>query len=1006
MSRIKTWTWAALLLAIGATFTAWLWSLGRHSDAVPFLPRQRVGHWIIFPKPLNPLPHRAISSSAVFQRSFQLESRPSQARLSIRAFKEARIVINGEILTNVHLTAQAWKRGSVIEIASLLRTGTNTFSITVSNAFGPPALWLSLEAAPVVLHTDSEWQVSLNGSIDQPAAIASSPPPIRPGNYLFGRERIVESIKRLWPGLSAVLIVSVAVIILGPRVCQYPSLRSRPWLQQLASPKGLVLLIALSWIVLLANNLPQLPELLGFDRDGHLQYIDYILQKHALPLANEGWQMYQPPLYYLLSALAVVPFSESASSSGAVLGLRVLSSIIGLAHLAIIFLCLRLLFPNQRSRQAIGLLIAGFMAANIYLSHHITNEGLSALLVTASLYFCLRLLKSETQSTRLTLAAGISLGLALLTKFSAIVALPFVLAAVAWPQTGAPLTGPALRSSLPRVALVLLGTVLTCGWHFARVGYHFGNPLIGNWDPKLPFAWWQEPGYRTAQWYCNFGSSLNAPQFSSLWGFADGLYSSCWGDGLCSGGVWGFRPPWNYHLMNVSYVLALIPTLLVIAGFLRSAAEFFRKPNPELLLFVGLLSAFAAALVYMTLKIPSYAQVKAFYALPALLPLCAFAARGWDLLSKNKAGLKAACSIGLLAWSISAYGAFWIRSGNAATPTIRGVGFADDGKYEEAIRELSDAVQHHPDYVPARLQLADTLQRVRRYDESSQQIAAVLSQQPEEPEAYIKLAVNAGSQGRYDQAAADLQRAIRRLPDHPTAYQQLATCFNRLNAPEHAVLACREGLRIDPFNPEIHYLLAQAASALRDFTNAIGHLHLALALKPERVEARALLAEVLTSSSEHQQAIAELEIAIRSKPEDANLHYLLAVNFNLQGETQNAIEQYREALRLEPNMVPALNNLAWILAVNPQDKLRNGAEAVRLAEKATELSGGEQPVFWGTLAAAYAEASRFQEAVATAQKAQALASKIGQPDVAEKNGELLQFYRSGKPYRETVAARP
>ena len=96
----------------------------------------------------------------------------------------------------------------------------------------------------------------------------------------------------------------------------------------------------------------------------------------------------------------------------------------------------------------------------------------------------------------------------------------------------------------------------------------------------------------------------------------------------------------------------------------------------------------------------------------------------------------------------------------------------------------------------------------------------------------------------------------------------------------------------------------------------------------------------------------------------------------------------------------ALNNLAWILATSPDDGLRNGTEAVRLAERACELTHYDEPLFIGTLAAAYAESGRFPEAVTTAEKAEQLATTAGLTDVAAKNRQLLELYRAGKSYHE------
>ena len=89
-----------------------------------------------------------------------------------------------------------------------------------------------------------------------------------------------------------------------------------------------------------------------------------------------------------------------------------------------------------------------------------------------------------------------------------------------------------------------------------------------------------------------------------------------------------------------------------------------------------------------------------------------------------------------------------------------------------------------------------------------------------------------------------------------------------------------------------------------------------------------------------------------------------------------------------------------MLATSPDAGLRNGAEAVRLAERACELTHYVEPSFIGTLAAAYAEAGRFPEAVTTAEKAEQLATDAGSKKTAEENRQRLEFYRAAKPYHE------
>jgi tetratricopeptide (TPR) repeat protein len=112
------------------------------------------------------------------------------------------------------------------------------------------------------------------------------------------------------------------------------------------------------------------------------------------------------------------------------------------------------------------------------------------------------------------------------------------------------------------------------------------------------------------------------------------------------------------------------------------------------------------------------------------------------------------------------------------------------------------------------------------------------------------------------------------------------------------------------------------------------------------------------------------------------------------------------ASRLNPNSYQPLNNLAWLLATLPDAEIRNGSEAIRLAQRACELTDYKVTACIGTLAAAYAEAGRFEDAVATAQKACDLAIQNNETNLLQKNQELLELYRSHKPYHEALPIAP
>ena len=169
-------------------------------------------------------------------------------------------------------------------------------------------------------------------------------------------------------------------------------------------------------------------------------------------------------------------------------------------------------------------------------------------------------------------------------------------------------------------------------------------------------------------------------------------------------------------------------------------------------------------------------------------------------------------------------------------------------------------------------------------------------------------------------------------------------------------------------------------------------------------EAFFALAELLAKRGDRQGALTNCQAALQLHLNPLNRVQAGQVLAQL-GRSAEAIEQYRLALASVPDLIPALNNLAWILASDPDAANRNGAEAVRLAEQADALSLHQVPVVLGTLGAAYAEAGRFAEAIQAGQKAAELAEAAGEKEVAERNRELLKLYRAGRAYREGSGGR-
>ena len=206
----------------------------------------------------------------------------------------------------------------------------------------------------------------------------------------------------------------------------------------------------------------------------------------------------------------------------------------------------------------------------------------------------------------------------------------------------------------------------------------------------------------------------------------------------------------------------------------------------------------------------------------------------------------------------------------------------------------------------------------------------------------------------------------------------------------------------DPRRSDIQWRLGGVLASQGKSVEA-GRQYQASLQKPPSPEAHLAFAELLARGGDRQGALTNCQAALAMHLTPLNRVQAGQVLASL-GRGAEAISQYREAISQVPDLVPALNNLAWVLASDAEATNRNGVEAVQLAERAAALCDHQIPVVVGTLAAAYAEAGRFTEAVQTAQKACALAEAAGQKEVAEKNRQLLELYRSGRAYREVPGA--
>jgi Flp pilus assembly protein TadD len=214
-------------------------------------------------------------------------------------------------------------------------------------------------------------------------------------------------------------------------------------------------------------------------------------------------------------------------------------------------------------------------------------------------------------------------------------------------------------------------------------------------------------------------------------------------------------------------------------------------------------------------------------------------------------------------------------------------------------------------------------------------------------------------------------------------------------AREHLVAS----LAVKPDNAQAHSNLGRVLSLQGKFAEADGQFQAAVGLKPKDAEIRRSYASFLAEQGRREDAVKQLRELLQLKP-DTEARVQLATLLYQRGKPREAVAEYRQVLAAKPDQPEALRNLAWLLATNPDGAVRDGADAVRFAERGCLLTNDKQAQMLGTLAAAYAETGRFADAVATAQKAIELARADGDTRFAAVNEQLLRLYRAGKPYHE------
>jgi len=339
-------------------------------------------------------------------------------------------------------------------------------------------------------------------------------------------------------------------------------------------------------------------------------------------------------------------------------------------------------------------------------------------------------------------------------------------------------------------------------------------------------------------------------------------------------------------------------------------------------------------------------------------------------------------------------------SDNAVAHYTFGDALSEKGNVNEAIAQYRMALQINPNsnYLKAYNNLGLALFQKGDVNEAIAQYQMALQINPDSPEAHYNLGNALIKKGNVDEAIAHFQKALQINPDSADAQYNLGNALIRKGNVDEAIAHFEMALQINPDNADAHYNLGTALLLKHSVDEAIAHFQKALQINPNFAEAQNNLANALLQKGNLDEAIAHFEMALQINPDYAEAQNNLANALLQKGNLDQAIAHFEMALQINPDYVEVQKTLAWVLATCPQASLRNGNKAVELAQRANQLTGNGDPVILGTLAAAYAEAGRFPEAVETGQRALQLAQMQPNTTLANILRSQLKLYQAGLPF--------
>jgi tetratricopeptide (TPR) repeat protein len=257
----------------------------------------------------------------------------------------------------------------------------------------------------------------------------------------------------------------------------------------------------------------------------------------------------------------------------------------------------------------------------------------------------------------------------------------------------------------------------------------------------------------------------------------------------------------------------------------------------------------------------------------------------------------------------------------------------------------------------------------------------------------------------YPQRAEELAVSVAaRYPDNAKVLQFYGEYLAFTGRVPEAIREFEKLIDLEPQEHAPHVMIGTLLMATRRETEARAHMDKAIELGADPLEVWHDLGSILVAQGRDAAALEEFDRVLERDPTHVGAARALAALLSRTGRYAEAVAVLRATLEHVPNDADVLGYQAWMLATAPVDAVRNGAEAVHMAEHALKVSGRPTIRLLDTLAAAYAEAGRFEDAVTVSEQALSAARETRQETWAREIESRLEGYRQGQAHRERRSA--